>query len=74
MAGGDSARLTLDVTNLTDKPQTLNVKIAATGLLTLKSGQPSPVTLEPGVRTTLFVPVSASDGFGDGEVNVTVSG
>ena len=74
MAGGDNARLTLDVTNLTDKPQTLNVQIATTGLLTLNSGQPSPVTLDPGVRTTLFVPVSASEGFGDGEVNITVSG
>ena len=74
MAGGDSARLTLDVTNLTDKPQTLNVQLAASGLLQLKSAQPEPVTLEPGVRHTLFVPVSAGEGYGDGEVNVTVTG
>ena len=74
MAGGDSARLTLDVTNLTDKPQTLNVQLAASGLLQMKSAQPEPVTLEPGVRHTLFVPVSAGEGYGDGEVNVVVSG
>jgi uncharacterized protein YfaS (alpha-2-macroglobulin family) len=29
LAGGDTSRLTLDITNLTDKPQTLNVALAA---------------------------------------------
>ncbi len=33
LAGGDTARLTLDITNLTDKPQTLNVQLAASGLI-----------------------------------------
>jgi uncharacterized protein YfaS (alpha-2-macroglobulin family) len=31
LAGGDTSRLTLDITNLTDKPQTLNVALAAKG-------------------------------------------
>lgn len=74
MASGDSARLTLDVTNLTDQPQTLNVQIATEGLIELKSAQPAPLKLDPGVRSTLFVPVSAGDGYGDGSIHVTVSG
>ncbi|BBR59955.1 alpha-2-macroglobulin family protein [Klebsiella sp. WP4-W18-ESBL-05] len=59
---------------LGDEQRRLNVQIATAGLLTLKSGQPAAVSLEPGARSTLFVPVSASEGFGDGEVNVSVSG
>ncbi|EHP5086663.1 alpha-2-macroglobulin family protein [Salmonella enterica] len=32
LAGGDVSRLVLDVTNLTDRPQTLNIALAASGL------------------------------------------
>ncbi len=74
MAGGDTARLTLDITNLTDKPQTLNVQLAASGLIQLEGAQPAPITLQPGVRNIQFVPVSAKEGFGDGQVDITVSG
>ncbi|MEW5560659.1 alpha-2-macroglobulin [Enterobacter asburiae] len=74
LASGDSSRLTFDVTNLTDKPQTLNVQFAASGLLQLQGAQPQPINLEPGARMTLFIPVSAQDGFGEGAVQATVSG
>ncbi len=74
LAGGDTARLTLDITNLTDKPQTLNVQLAASGLIQLEGAQPAPITLQPGVRNIQFVPVSAKEGFGDGQVDITVSG
>lgn len=74
MAGGDTSRLVLDVTNLTDRPQSLNVTLAASGLIELVSDQPAQVNLEPGVRTTLFVPVRAKEGFGDGELQATLSG
>jgi Large extracellular alpha-helical protein len=74
LAGGDSARLTLDVTNLTDKEQTLNVQYAASGLLQLEGAQSVQLKLAPGVRNIQFVPVSAKDGFGDGQLNVTVTG
>ena len=74
MAGGDSSRLTLDLTNLTDQPQTLNVQLSANGLLQLQGAQPQPVKLDPGARMTLFIPVSAQDGFGDGAVQATVTG
>ncbi|AQL47908.1 alpha-2-macroglobulin family protein [Salmonella enterica subsp. enterica serovar 4,[5],12:i:-] len=74
LAGGDVSRLVLDVTNLTDRPQTLNIALAASGLLELLSQQPQPVNLAPGVRTTLFVPVRALEGFGEGEIQATISG
>ncbi|HHG8822982.1 TPA: alpha-2-macroglobulin [Citrobacter amalonaticus] len=74
MAGGDTSRLVLDVTNLTDRSQSLNVTLAASGLIELVSDQPAQVNLEPGVRTTLFVPVRAKEGFGDGELQATLSG
>lgn len=74
MAGGDTSHLTLDVTNLTDKPQTLTIELAASGLLELVSQQPAPVNLAPGVRTTLFIPVRAKEGFGEGELQATLTG
>ena len=74
MAGGDTSRLVLDVTNLTDRPQPLNITLTASGLIELVSDQPAQVNLAPGVRTTLFVPVRAKEGFGDGELQATLSG
>ncbi|SCB80997.1 hypothetical protein GA0061071_101592 [Kosakonia oryzendophytica] len=74
LGSGDTSRLTLDVTNLTDQPQTLNVALAASGLLTLESGQPEPVKLVAGQRKTLFIPVRALDGFGEGEISAQISG
>ncbi|HAO4061755.1 TPA: alpha-2-macroglobulin family protein, partial [Salmonella enterica] len=74
MASGDTSRLTLDITNLTDKPQKLNVALTASGLLELVSNSPAPVELAPGVRTTLFIPVRALTGYGDGDIQATISG
>lgn len=74
MASGDTSRLVLDVTNLTDSPQSLNVAISASGLIELVSDQPAQVNLDPGVRTTLFIPVRAKEGFGEGELQATLSG
>lgn len=62
------------MTNLTDKPQTLNIKLAANGLLELMGQDPAPVNLAPCVRTTLFIPVRAREGFGDGEIQAEISG
>lgn len=47
MASGDTSRLTLDITNLTDKPQKLNVALTASGLLELVSDSPAAVELAP---------------------------
>ena len=74
LASGDTTRLALDLSNLTDKPQTLQVHLTASGLVTLSEGQLPPVQLAPGARSTLFIPVSALAGFGDGQVNATISG
>lgn len=74
LGSGDTSRLTLDLTNLTDRPQTLNVALSAGGLLALESQSPEPLTLSAGERTTVFIPVRALDGFGDGDINAQISG
>ncbi len=74
LASGDSTRLALDITNLTDSPQTLNVALTANGLVELQSQQPAPVSLAPQARTTIFIPITARDGFGDGEIGAQISG
>ena len=74
LAGGDTSRLTMDITNLTDKPQALTVNITTSGLLALESEQPKPLNIAPGARTTLFLPVRGLDGYGDGEVTATING
>lgn len=74
LASGDTTRLALDLSNLTDRPQTLNVALSAGGLLQLAQPAIPPVQLAPGARRTLFVPVSAREGFGDGQLSATISG
>ncbi|MRS14676.1 alpha-2-macroglobulin family protein [Enterobacteriaceae bacterium RIT691] len=74
MANGDTSRLTLDITNLTDQAQSLNVQLAASGLLTLQGTASQTIQLQPSARMTLFIPVSAGDGFGDGSVQATITG
>jgi len=74
LASGDTSRLTLDVSNLTDQPQTLNVALTATGRLALEGQQPPAVKLAPGERHTLFIPVRAQEGYGDGEIAAQVTG
>jgi len=74
MASGDTTRLTLDLTNLTDKPQTLNVSLNTSGLIGLEGAQPQPVKIAPGARFTLHIPVRAKDGFGDGEISAQIGG
>lgn len=74
LASGDTTRLALDLSNLTDRPQTLNVALSAGGLLQLAQPAIAPVQLAPGARRTLFVPVNAKEGFGDGQLSATISG
>lgn len=74
LASGDTSRLTLDLTNLTDQPQTLSITLTAAGKLSLEGAQPEPVKLPPGARSTLFIPVRALEGYGDGEVTAQVTG
>ncbi len=74
LAPGDETRLALDLSNLTDKPQTLEVKLETRGQLSLSGTAAQPVTLSPGQRSTLQIPVKALGGFGTGAVKVTVNG
>ncbi|SQI44621.1 Alpha-2-macroglobulin family N-terminal region [Serratia plymuthica] len=74
LAGGDSTQLALDVSNLSGQPQTLTVKLAASGLVALQGAGEQQVSLANGERTTLQIPVQALVGFGQGEVALSVSG
>lgn len=74
MASGDRALLALDLTNLTDQPQTLKVNIEAQGQIVMSGGASQQVQLAKGARTTLHIPVKARGGFGEGSVQVQVSG
>lgn len=74
LAGGDQTRLALDLSNLTDTPQTLAVQLNAEGQLSLLGNERQSVTLSPGQRSTLQIPVKAQGGFGSGVVKVTVNG
>ena len=74
LAGGDQTRLALDLSNLTDTPQTLAVQLNAEGQLSLLGNAQQNVTLSPGQRSTLQIPVMAQGGFGSGVIKVTVNG
>ncbi|WP_312239816.1 alpha-2-macroglobulin [Pantoea sp.] len=74
LAGGDRASLALDLTNLTEGPQTLDVALKAHGMITLSGATSHRVQLAKGARSTLSVPVTAQGSFGDGEVQVSISG
>jgi uncharacterized protein YfaS (alpha-2-macroglobulin family) len=74
MASGDKSRLAMDLTNLTDQPQQLSIHLKTSGLLALDSQPVQTVTLAPGARKTLFIPVRALDGFGDGQLDAQISG
>ena len=74
LAGGDQTTLALDLSNLTDTPQTLAVQLKAEGQLSLLGNAQQSLTLSPGQRSTLQVPVKAQGGYGSGVVEVTVNG
>ncbi|WP_244182486.1 alpha-2-macroglobulin family protein [Xenorhabdus beddingii] len=74
MAGGDQSQLSLDLTNLTEQPQVLSLNFSAEGLIKLQDVTSQKLTLEKGKRATIQVPVKADDGFGQGEVFLTVNG
>ena len=74
MAGGDETRLALDLSNLTDKPQQLQVSLNTHGPLSLLGDARQTLQLSPGQRSTLQIPIKALGGFGSGKVGVTVEG
>ena len=73
MAGGDRSQLTLDLTNLTDETQNLTVNFSADGMVHLKGAAEKEVTGERPAHLR-ECPVEAANGFGQGEVFMTVKG
>ncbi len=75
LAGRDKTTLALDLSNLTKKSQNLNVKLQTKGLLNLVDKQTVyKVSLPKGERKTLTIPIKASEGVGNGQIIVSVSG
>lgn len=74
LAGGDQARVALDITNLTERSQTLTVQLNTEGPLTLRDAPRKQLQLAKGERQTLYVPVQASGGLGQGHIKVLIEG
>lgn len=74
LAGGDTTELALDLSNLSGQPQTLSLNWLASELLALKGESTQSVTLATGERKTVLVPVRALNGFGQGDIGLTISG
>ncbi|EXF91551.1 alpha-2-macroglobulin [Pseudomonas fluorescens HK44] len=74
LAGGDQTTLALDLSNLSGKPQKLEVQLSTEGQLALVDESPQSVQLKQDQRTTLRIPVRALSGFGQGKVKVLVNG
>ena len=74
LAGGDQARVALDITNLTERSQTLTVQLNTEGPLTLLDAPRKQLQLAKGERQTLYVPVQASGGLGQGHIKVLIEG
>lgn len=75
MADGDTSTLALDVTNLSGAAQTLKLNVATSGLISLNQASvEQSVALTQGQRKTISIPIKAANGFGNGQVSLTVSG
>ncbi|OAT35159.1 alpha-2-macroglobulin family protein [Proteus myxofaciens] len=74
MAGGDSALLSLDLTNLTDDPQAITLNYTVSGLVGLNGAESKTVSLNKGERTQVQIPVKAKYGFGQGEFSLSITG
>ncbi len=75
LAGGDQSQVALDLHNLTEQAQTVSVQLRSSGLLSIAQASSTlKVKLAAKQRKILDVPVSALNGYGQGELNVQVDG
>ena len=76
LAGGDETSVALDLSNLSGAAQQLAVQINAGGQLQLSNPAVAKQNLQlaNGQRTTLYIPVRALGGYGQGTLSVTVNG
>lgn len=75
LAMGDSSFLTVDLNNTTTEPQTVKVKISSNALLTLTGvADERELTVAAGKRETLRLPLSAHQAFGNGQIDLELTG
>lgn len=74
VAGGDRSQVAIDVTNLTDRAQTLAPQVVIEGLLAADAEPLAELTLAPGERKTLRLPLTGLPGTGQGSVRVALEG
>lgn len=74
LAGGDSAVLALDITNLTDKTQKLKIALTSEGQVNLIDNKEQTIDVAKDIRQTLKIPVKAKEGIGSGKITLIVSG
>lgn len=74
LAGGDRTEVAIDLTNLTDRPQTLQPQLQVDGLLAASGEWPERIELAPGARATLRMPLEAGIGMGEGTLSLSVAG
>ncbi|MEW5755343.1 MAG: alpha-2-macroglobulin [Pseudomonadota bacterium] len=71
LANGDKSTITLDVQNLSGKPQQLSVSVGAQAPLQL-SARKQDLTLADNAKVVLSFPLAATDDFGKGALTVDV--
>ncbi|CNH01292.1 alpha-2-macroglobulin family protein [Yersinia pekkanenii] len=74
LAGGDRTQLALDLSNLSGQAQTLSLNLAASDLLALEGAATQSIALASGERKTVLIPVRALNGFGQGDIGLTITG
>ncbi len=75
LAGGDQSQIALDVHNLTEQKQSVVVQLRSSGLLDIERGsQRIAVELAAQQRKIITIPVTALNGFGQGELHLQVEG
>ncbi|NQD91955.1 alpha-2-macroglobulin family protein, partial [Pseudomonas sp. CrR25] len=76
LAGGDETSLALDLNNLSGQAQDLQVQLRAEGQLSVIGAADAErrISLKPGERSILRIPVRALGGYGQGRISVAVQG
>lgn len=70
MAPGDTAAVALDLQNFSGGERTFKVRVSGEGPVAVRDGERN-VTLADNAKTTLSVPLVASEGYGVGRIRVT---
>ena len=74
LAGGDSALLAFDVTNNSGQAQDIKLNYKTSKKIVLNGDPEKAISLKPEERKTLYIPVKARNGFGDGTIDISLNG